>query len=259
MKIPISKIGDIQMEDICRSSGVALSDGLGRICTVVKPESAFDDRGDTAPQRMASLFGGDWQDYNQQYILQVAGCPLSCRYCYVDNLGEDVEMDANGVVGDFYSHKRQARKCGIEDVNVLHLMGGDPGRYPQFWLELRGEMNRMGLGQTILFSDVVFVEDHCYGVKPWEHMDLPNFLLTGCLKGTNKQNFLDNSGRDLFNQALRELERYADKPNFYLSLINYDEKDLPRILSIMPKERIDFLEVVDYEVTKAKWNLEKLN
>lgn len=253
MKIPTSKVGDIQMEDVCNSSGAALSNGLGRICTVVKPDRAFDDRGDTAPQRMAKEFGGKWQDYNQHYILQVAGCPLKCWYCYVDNLQPDVEMDADEVVYDFYYHRRQAQKCVINgDVNVLPLMGGDPGKYAPFWPELRRAMNRSGLDQTILFSDVVFVENHVYGVKPWEHMDLPNFMLTGCLKGTNRENFRENAGVDLFDQSLRELEKYADKPNFYLSLINEDEKDLPRILSIIPKERIDFLEVVDYEVTKSR-------
>jgi uncharacterized Fe-S cluster-containing radical SAM superfamily protein len=253
-QIPVSKIGDIQMEDILKSSGAALTNGLGRICTVVKPDMAFDDRRDTAPQRMAQLFGGKWQDYNQHYILQVAGCPLECWYCYVDNLEADLEMDSIDVVNDFYSHWRQAHRCCIDgEVNVLHLMGGDPGMYPEFWKELRQEMDaREEFQEKVLFSDVIFVENHFYDIKPWEYMDMHHFMLTGCLKGTNRKNFLKNTGKDLFNKALRELDHYVDKENFYLSLINYDEGDLPRIYSIMPKERIDFLKVINYEVTKSK-------
>jgi len=255
MKISISKIGEVQEEDILKSSGSVLYDGVGRICTIIKSDMAFDDRRDTAPQRMAKLFGGSWEDYNEHYIIQVAGCPLKCWYCYIDNLKSDLKWDAKDVVHDFFKHWRQAYKCNLSEINVLHLMGGAPGKYPQFWKELREEMNyykEEGFDKKILFSDVIFVENYFYNVKPWEYLDLHNFILTGCLKGTNKKNFLENTGFDLFDNSLKELEKYVEYENFYLSLINYDEKDLPRIFSIIPKERIDFLKVVNYEVTKQK-------
>ncbi len=255
MKIPIAEIGEEQMEDVAKSSGHVLYNGLGtsRLCTVVKPKMSFDDRGDKSPLRMAQLFGGRWQEYNEHFITQVAGCPLKCPYCYVDNLKANRRMNAEEVVKDFYSLWRQADRCCLPEVNVLHLMGGAPGKYPEFWGELRREMDEYYYFKNkVLFSDVIFVENHFYGVKPWEHTDLHHFMLTGCLKGTNRRNFLENTGKDLFDVALSELERYAKFENFYLSLINYDEKDLPRVLSIVPRERIDFLKVVNYNVTQKR-------
>lgn len=253
MKVPIANIGKTQELDVLKSSGVVLFHDLSRVCTVIKPNMAFDDRGDKAPYRMSKLFGGKWEDYNNHYIIQVAGCPLECWYCYVDNLKPKVKLSADEIVYDFYRTWRQANKCCLDEINVLHLMGGDPGKYPEFWKELRKSMDEgEEFRKKILFSDVIFVENHFYGVKPWEYMNLPNFLLTGCLKGTNRQNFLENTGKDLFEQSLSELEKYVNHPNFYLSLINYNEKDLSRIFSIIPKERIDFLKVIDYEVTKRR-------
>lgn len=252
MKIPISVIGEIQEKDILKSSGNVLYDGTGRLCTIVKPQKSFDDRRDTAPMRMANLFGGKWEDYNEHYIIQVSGCPLKCWYCYVDNLKPNKKMDAEEIVYDFHRMRRQSYKCDLPEINVLHLMGGDPGRYPEFWKELRESMNESDLKRKILFSDVIFCENYFYDVKPWEFLNLENFILTGCLKGTNRENFQKNTGFDLFDQSLRELEKYADHENFYLSLINYSEEDLPRIFSIIPSERIDFLKVINYEVTKSK-------
>lgn len=60
MIIPIAEIGEIQEKDILKSSGVVLYNGVSRICTVVKPGMAFDDRGDKSPLRMAELFGGNF-------------------------------------------------------------------------------------------------------------------------------------------------------------------------------------------------------
>jgi len=254
MKVPVANIGEIQEKDILKSSGNVLFNQVGRVCTVVKPLDSLDDRGDKSPLRMAELFGGKWQEYNEHYIIQVAGCPLKCWYCYVDNLKSDKKMDADEIVYDFHRMQRQAYKCDLPEINVLHLIGGAPGKYPEFWNELRASMDKSNLQKNVLFSDVIFLENHFFRIKPWEFMGLENFLLTGCLKGTNRENFRKNSGFDLFDQALRELERYADYENFYMSLINYNEEDLPRIFSIIPKERIDFLKVINYEVTKSKKN-----
>jgi len=251
MKIPIAYIGKIQKKDIEKSSGTVLYNTKSRICTVIKSGKTFDDRGDKSPIRMAELFGGDWRNYNEHYIIQVAGCPLDCWYCYVDNLHSNIKLSAKDIIADFCNLVKQTKNRNLE-INVLHLMGGIPAKYPGFWGELRERMDKSGFEDKILFSDVIFVENYFYQVKPWEHIGLDNFLLAGCLKGTNKENFLKNTGRDLFDQALKELEEYAKFPNFYLSLINYDEKDLSKIFSIIPREKIDFLRVVNYEVTKSR-------
>lgn len=60
-------------------------------------------------------------------------------------------------------------------------------------------------------------------------MNLPNFIVEGCLKGTNQENFRRNTGTDLFSRATVEMQKYLDYDNFYLTLIGHDEKDLPTI------------------------------
>lgn len=250
MKIPIAKLGEIQKIDIERSSGSRIHNGLSRICTVIKAKTSPDNRQDNVPFRMEDLFGGHWNSYNNHYIIQVAGCPLKCHYCYVDNLAPNKKMDASEIVEDFSRMKSRAQKSGL-DVNVLHLMGGAPAKYPSFWKELRQTMD-INNHNNILFSDVILVENHFYGVKPWEYLNMDNFILTGCLKGTNRENFKQNTGKDLFDVALGELENYSQAKNFYLTLINHNEKEIERIYNIFPKEKVDFLTVVDYEVTKSR-------
>lgn len=243
MLIPISKIGPVQKLDIEQSTGTIHYDEYGRICTVIK-DGTWDNRNDRSPIRMAELFGGQWQDYNDQYVIQVAGCALDCWYCYVDNKKNDVAMTSTRIV----SHYHELTQTAPNPVKVLHFMGGMPGAYAPFWSDIRSCM----YSDHILFTDVVFVENFVYNIYPWEYMDIPNLMVTGCLKGTNRDSFEKNTGKDWFYNALHELEKYADLPNFYLTLIEYDETDLPTIYSIVPKEKVDLLKVVPYWVTQQR-------
>lgn len=208
MKVSIAKIGEVQKIDIKRSSGLVFHDDIGRICTVVKSKNIFDDRGDKAPYRMAELFGGNWQDYNNHFIVQAAGCPLRCPYCYVDNLKSNLLMTADELVEKFIEFKKKAEPKFGKKLRVFHFMGGAPAIYCDFWSELREALDEKRLKDTVLSSDVILVENYFYKVKPWKYMDTHYFILTGCLKGTNKQNFIENTGGfDLFGQSLRELKK----------------------------------------------------
>lgn len=249
MKVPISKIGDLQRRDIESSSGTVLYDRFGRICTVVKPDGGIGDR---SPYRMAEMFGGGWQDYNNQYVIQVAGCPLNCRYCYVDNLEEDTRWSAISIVENFLAFRWDLRVKFHKPLNVLHFMGGAPGIYCDFWKELREELNYRNCEHVILFTDVIFVEGFTRQVRPWHCMDLERFIVAGCLKGTNRENFEQNTGKDLFSQAVMEMFLYTVHDNFYLTLLGYDEADLPKVRSWVEPWRIDLLNIVEYEATKAK-------
>ena len=257
MKVPISRIGKIQKVDVEKSSGIVFHDDIARICTVVKPEHANDNRGDKAPYRMAELFGGSWQDYNNHFIVQAAGCPLKCPYCYVDNLNADLSMDAGEIVKKFIEFKENAEpRFGIK-LKVLHFMGGAPAAYCDFWIELRAALDKAGLMDTILFSDSILAENHFYKAEPWKHMGMHHFVLTGCLKGTDRNNFRKNTGLDLFGQSLNELKNYLPYNNFYLTLIGFDKNSLGGIYRIVPKERIDFLSIVPYEATREKMKNER--
>lgn len=253
MKVPIAKIGKIQKIDIEKSSGIVFHDDIARICTVVKDKNAPDDRGDKSPYRMAEIFGGDWQDYNNHFIVQVAGCPLKCPYCYVDNLKADLLMTADELVEKFIEFKKIVESKFNIKLKVFHFMGGAPALYCEFWKELRNSLDNHGFNDVLLFSDVILVENYFYKKKPWEFLNLHHFILTGCLKGTNEDNFIKNTGGfNLFRQSLKELQNYLPAKNFYLTLIGFEEKDLLQIYKIVPEERIDFLNIINYEVTKKK-------
>ncbi len=257
MKVPIAKIGEIQRIDIKKSTGIKFYDNIARICTVVKKNSSYDNRSDTSPYRMAELFGGSWEDYNNHFIVQAAGCPLKCPYCYVDNLKPDFLMTADELVDKFIDFKKKAEPKFKIKLKVFHFMGGVPAAYPAFWKELRKSLDKKGLEDIILFSDVILVEDYFFKKKPWRYLNLDHFIVTGCLKGTNKENFLKNTGFDLFEQSMKELEKYLPLKNFYLTLIEHDDKDLEDIYKIMPEQRIDYLKIINYEVTKKNKVLQK--
>lgn len=249
MKVPISKIGDLQRRDIEDSSGIVLYDDYARICTVVKSGGGICDR---SPYRIAEMFGGEWQDYNNQYIIQAAGCPLDCLYCYVDNLAEDTHWSAVSIVENFLAFRWEVSAKFHESLKVLHFMGGAPGVYCTFWHELREELDFRNCEDVILSSDVIFVEGWTRQIRPWDYMDLERFIVAGCLKGTNPENFKQNTGKDLFIEAVLEMRMYPVRDNFYLTLLGYDGKDLPKIYSWVDPSRIDLLNIVEYEATKVK-------
>jgi uncharacterized Fe-S cluster-containing radical SAM superfamily protein len=251
--IPISKLGKYQIKDIENSTGIVYHNGIARICTVIKDSGSPDNRNDDSPYRMAKLFGGSWQDYNHHFIIQVAGCPLRCWYCYVDNLKKDLIMSADEMVKMFINFRKEAKKKFNIDLNVFHLMGGAPALYYWFWPILREALDNRGLNNVILFSDIILVENYFYShITPWNYMEIPNFIVTGCLKGTNRSNFLQNTGFDLFDQAVKELKHYIRFKNFYLTLIGYDEEDLPEIYDLVGKERVNLLKIIEYEVVKRR-------
>jgi len=241
--IPLSTIGKIQLIDVERA--IRYHDDYARICRVIRSKNWH---GDKSPIRLSKLFGKPWREYDIHFVVQVAGCPLGCKYCYVDNLNPDKDFSADELVEKFL-HFREM----YQNLNVLHLCGGVPARYPEFWERLRNVLDNVGLSDVIILSDVILLENHYYGKEPWEYLDkIENFALAGCLKGTTPKNFFENSGKDLFYEAFRELKEYVEFDNFWLSLIEYDVSGLPRIFDMFSLERIDFLNVVNYEVVKQR-------
>jgi len=255
MRVPIANIGEGQLVDVQQSSGVVLYSDVGRICTVVK-NPCNHTSGDTSPWRMyKELYrtGRDWMSYNHQYSIQVAGCPLNCWYCYVDNLEANHMMSASDIVDDFEELRAKAKEQHKwVEVNVLHFMGGCPGRYCEMWKLLRRELDTRGLDRIVLFSDVIFLEEHFYGVKPWEHMQISGFLLAGCLKGWDRESFAGITGHELYCTAYSEMAHYWEFRNFYLTVVGWSGHDLRQIYSHVPKERVDVLELKMHEVVKRR-------
>lgn len=247
-EFPISKIGPGQLIDVGRS-GVELHSTYARTCTVLQGDPPISDIRDTVPHRIASVYGGTWEDWNRHFVIQVSGCPLKCWYCYVDNFEQDKMVTAQELVEEYARFRDK-----VPDLNVLHFMGGCPGRYAHVWPEIRDCLDHNGLENTVLLSDVILVEHWVYGVKPW--LNVPHrTLLSVCLKGTNFHNFLRNTGMDLFAQSILELweyMRYQYPKQIYYTLIEWDPGDREFVERLLGPDRVDWLEVKEYEVVKRR-------
>lgn len=245
-RIPLSRIGPVQVKDV-EHSGSEVHDGIARTCTVLQGDPPSSSIGDDVPCRIAGLYGHTWNHWNRHLVMQVAACPLKCWYCYVDNFRVDLELTPYAIVRRFELFR------SLHDINVLHLMGGCPGRYAVMWPEIRYEMDKAGHGDAVLLTDVILVENTVYGASPW--LCIPHrTVVSVCLKGTNWQNFKKNTGTELFGSAMYELRRYMNmhSPQIYYSLIEWDEADRPFIENYLGSKNINWLKVKEYEVVKAR-------
>ena len=247
MKIYLSKIGKLQRKDIEKSSGIVFYNDYARICTVVKDQGAMDDRGDKSPYRMAKLFGGKWENYNNHFIVQVSYCSFNCPFCYVDNKKPNGLFSAEQIISLFLEFKNY-----YKDLKVLHLMGGNPGMYCDIWPLLRQCLDEHGLSDVVLFSDVLLIENKVTGglLKPWQYLDMHHFLLTAGLKGVDQDSFEKNTNTTYyFPNLMNELQFYLPYKNFYATLIgNYKEEDIRRLPIF--KEKLDFIKVIEYMASK---------
>lgn len=243
-EIQMSKIGPDQLLDVERS-GDELHDEFFRTCTVLQGDPPRSDINDDVPYRIQKLYGGSIWDWNKHFVVQVTGCPLKCWYCYVDNLKVDEEMSVRDLVSKFAKFRYE-----VPNLNVFHFMGGCPGRYSYLWKAIRGELDRAGLHDCVFLSDVILLENRFWSQKPWENIP-ERSIISVCLKGTNFQNFLRNTGVDGFAQAIHELFYYFGNKQVYYSLLDWDEKDKPHIEALLGYD-IDWLRVKEYEVVKRR-------
>jgi len=248
LKFPISKLGPKQTLDVERS-GEEIHDAYFRTCTILQPTGSLDrfasSIGDTSPIRISYTYGQDALHWNEHFIVQVAGCPLSCWYCYVDNLHPDDWLSCEDLVRQ-YTHYKLSRP----GIHVFHLMGGCPGAYAYLWPELRACMDEGGFSDDILLTNVILVEHLIYGVRPWVHIP-PRTLVNICIKGTSRDNFYLNTHKPLYRESLIELAHYRH-PAVYFSMIEFGSLDVGKFTSMLGVKNIDFLHVKQYEATASK-------
>ncbi len=246
-RILLSKIGPGQLTDVERSRQ-EVHDDYFRTCTVLQGSPPLSDIGDTFPHRMYNRYGREWEYWNRQFVVQVAGCPFNCWYCYVDNFRVDWGPTIQTIVQTYVSFRES-----VQDLNVFHLMGGCPGKHAHLWKEVRDALDSRGLFETILLTDVILIENTIYGVKPWELIPHRTHVQV-CLKGTNFQNFRTNTGMDCFGNAMGELSHYLTLPEsqVHFTLVEWDEKDKSHIAEHIGSHRIDWLKVKEYEVVKNR-------
>lgn len=244
-KLEIARLGPGQLKDVERS-GVEHHNGWARTCTILQGNPPQSDIGDRSPHRIADLYGDNWKYWDRHFVVQVAGCPLRCPYCYVDNLDVGFRISIEELVGIYADF----REC-IPELNVFHLMGGCPGRYAHLWPLIRAELDKAGFRDTVFFSNVILVEETVHGACPWRHIPLRSVIAV-CLKGTSFSNFVENTQRNLFQEALVELENYIrlDNPRIHYTLLNPLKKDLRWVYELLGEKNVDRLRFKTYEAVK---------
>lgn len=120
-----------------------LMGGLYRKCNTYKAGGGYDK----FPEIYRKRTGMDAPNIENQFVVQLAGCPLDCDYCYVTRegvWGATVLISAEQLVEHFYKSG-----CG-----TFHLMGGAPALYLDKWTAILKLLDKT----TPFHSDFVLCE-----------------------------------------------------------------------------------------------------
>lgn len=189
---PIVPLCPAQLQDV--NSQDILNDGLYRKCNTYKGGGGYDK----FPLIFKNRFGFA-SKLNEQFVVQVAGCPLNCPYCYVTEAGvhgKSQKVSTATVVDSF-------RQSGC---SVFHLMGGAPAIYLNHWPELLSALNG-----TVFHSDFVLFEG-LYSRKVLEAITAyPNALFAVSIKGADAKEYLTNTATKInMDQLWKNLDAIVD-------------------------------------------------
>lgn len=208
---------DKQLRDINPTD--ILNNGLYRKCNTYKGGGGYD-KFPAIYENRTNQKG----NYNEQFVVQLKGCPLRCPYCYVTldgvHNGEFSLISTDQLVKDFKDSK----------LPVFHLMGGAPALYIDYWHEILDQLNV----DDAFHSDLLLLEGK-YSRDIIEKLaTYKNSLYAVSIKGSNNTEFKTNTGVD-FNEKM-----------FFNNLDIIVEYNLPIYLTFtgMSNESIDVFKKV---------------
>lgn len=137
---PVVPLCENQLRDV-RESDI-LNNGLYRKCNTYHSGGGYDQLPGILESR--GMFTSD-----KQFVVQLAGCPFRCPYCYVtpDGItGKSVPISTDKLVSDFQDSGQ----------DIFHLMGGAPALYLNHWGELIELLEDQGC--KVFHSDLLLVE-----------------------------------------------------------------------------------------------------
>lgn len=173
---PVVPICERQLRDV--NPDDLLEGGLYRRCNTYKGGGGYD----RFPAIYRSRFGGGDVPLNDQFVVQLRGCPLRCPYCYVTRDGIDGHSIARG--SDELAQAFEDSGC-----SVFHLMGGAPALYLEHWPELLDALD----GSTVFHSDLLLVEKP-YSCGVLEKLSgRGNSLYAVSIKGATPSEFRKNT------------------------------------------------------------------
>ncbi len=209
---------DKQLRDV--NTGNILNNGLYRRCDTYKGGGGYDKFSDIYKNRT-----GQTKEYNEQFVVQLKGCPLRCPYCYVTKDGVHTgvysEIPTKQLIKDFHN----------SNLPVLHLMGGAPALYINHWKEILEKLEP----QFVFHSDLLLLESE-YPKKTIEELaKYNNSLYAVSIKGGTNEEFKKNTGIDL-NENLfwKNFNTIVDcKLPFYLTFTGMTEESTKLFKNIL--------------------------
>lgn len=180
---PVMPICDAQLQDV--NPNDILNDGLYRRCNTYKGGGGYD----RFPEIYQKRFGAR-ENLNDQFVVQLRGCPLNCPYCYVTRKGvwgsSWESISTFQLIKDFRNSK----------CEVFHLMGGAPAIYINHWIDIIEQ-----IPDKIFHSDLMLIE-HPYDPEVIQKLaQLPNCLHALSIKGYDTDEWMKNT-RTAFNLNL---------------------------------------------------------
>ena len=180
-----------------------LNEGLYRKCNTYKGGGGYDK----FPEIYNRRFHTNRDDLNNQFVVQVRGCPLSCPYCYVTKDGVNggfVKVSSEQLVNDFKS----------SNCSVFHLMGGAPALHLRKWPDLLNHLDG-----AVFHSDFLCLEGVYDKAVLSEIAEYKQSLYAVSVKGGTVEEFERNTATK-FNESLFEsnLEKLVEcKIPFYIT------------------------------------------
>lgn len=179
-----AQLQDIDPKDV-------LEGGLYRKCNTYKGGGGYDQ----FPVIYNKRFGKH-DGLNNQFVVQLQGCPLRCPYCYVTS--EGIDGPSVGVYTDELVHAYRRSGC-----SVFHLMGGAPALYLEQWPELIE-----ALDGAVFHSDLLLLEGEYSYVTLQKIAALRNSLYAVSIKGSTLEEYKRLTGTSVDMQLLwRNLDR----------------------------------------------------
>jgi organic radical activating enzyme len=138
MDWPVVPICEKQRRDVHNYD--LLNGGLFRKCNIYKGGGGYDQFNSIYFKRSG------YYPNPTQFVVQLKGCPLKCKYCYVTTdgvKGKAVPITTSQLIKFYY-------ETGLD---IFHLMGGAPALYLEYWRELAENKNI-----RIFHSDFILIE-----------------------------------------------------------------------------------------------------
>lgn len=181
-------ICEAQLQDVNPSD--ILNGGLYRKCNTYKGGGGYDQ----FPAIYNRRNGINRIDLNNQFVVQLKGCPLRCHYCYVTPEGVNsvpVKVSTFDMVAAYHN----------SGCSVFHLMGGAPALYIERWHEIIEMI--AGYESEIFHSDLLCIEKQYDRGVLQELASHRHSLYAISVKGSTPEEFRKNTGTT-FNERLFE-------------------------------------------------------